>query len=112
MHSLEELEAIFLIDEPEVEPSEPLPNESAPVDQSQDRPGAYQRRLASLLGARGGRYERCLSGEHDYPSDSESALAVVDAMVARHFSDVEIWQTLEGSDLLRRRFEKKGEKHA
>jgi putative DNA primase/helicase len=38
-------------------------------------------------------------------------MAVVDAMVARHFTDGEIWQTLEGSALFRRRVEKKGDRH-
>ena len=53
------------------------------VTASIDVTGAYDRRLASLRGARNSRYVRCLDGGHDYPSDSEASLAVVNAMVAR-----------------------------
>ena len=73
---------------------------------------AHEARLGSLLRADGGRYERCLDGAHSYSSDSEASLAVVDAMVARHFTDGEIWQTLESSRLFARRVQRKGEAHA
>ncbi|HLF75988.1 MAG TPA: hypothetical protein VJB57_00720 [Dehalococcoidia bacterium] len=72
----------------------------------------FDKRLRSLLRANGGKYERCLAGQHEYPSDSEASMAVVDAMVVRHFSDTEIWQTLESSALYSQRVEKKGERHA
>ena len=39
-------------------------------------------------------------------------MAVVDAMVARHFIDAEIWRTLESSALFGRRVESKGDRHA
>src|SRR6185312_9279194 len=74
--------------------------------------GAYERRLASLKGASGHKYERCLDGDHDYPSDSEASMALVDAMVARHFTDGEIWATLQPSALYAVRVERKGEVHA
>lgn len=73
---------------------------------------SYDRRLASLRKAEQGRYARCLDGGHGYASDSEASMAVVDAMVARHFTDGEIWETLEGSSLLATRVERKGERHA
>jgi hypothetical protein len=72
----------------------------------------YERRLQSLLKAESGRYANCLDRSHDYVSDSEADLGVVDAMVVRHFTDGEIWQTLEGSRLFAARVAKKGEKHA
>lgn len=74
--------------------------------------GGYERRLASLKGASGHKYERCLEGDHSYTSDSEASMAVVDAMVARHFSDGEIWATLQPSALYAARVERKGEAHA
>ena len=82
------------------------------VTASIDVTGAYDRRLASLRGARNSRYVRCLDGGHDYPSDSEASLAVVNAMVARHFTDGEIWATLQSSTLDATRAAKKGEEHA
>ncbi len=74
--------------------------------------GGYEGRLASLRSALDGRYGRCLDGEHDYPSDSEASLAVVDAMVARHFPDGEIWTALQASALYAARVARKGEAHA
>jgi hypothetical protein len=72
----------------------------------------YERRLRSLLHADHGRYAGCLDGDHSYPSDSEASMAVIDAMVLRHFADAEIMATLETSPLFARRVERKGETHA
>jgi hypothetical protein len=108
MYSLEELEAAFLIK------GGPLTDRMPPQATSRtfSSGDAYSRRLASLFKAHNHRFERCLDSDHDYPSDSEASMAVVSAMVARHFSDSEIWQTLEGSLLFGRRVEKKGDHHA
>lgn len=105
MTNLNDLEAAFPSAQPERSPASLTPMVA-------DVTGAYERRLSSLRGALGGRYARCLDGGHDYPSDSEASLAVVDAMVARHFTDGEIWAALYASTLYAARVEKKGETHA
>jgi hypothetical protein len=71
----------------------------------------YARRLESLLTAERSTWAHLLAGSHDYTSDSEADLAVVGAMVKRHFTDGEIWQTLAGSQLYAARVAKKGQAH-
>src|SRR5215216_4440842 len=93
------LEAEFLVPESPKDTSDGRARELTSLGSK----SAYQRRLASLFQAHGHRFERCLEGKHDYPSDSEASMAAVCAMVARHFTDYEIWLTLEGSELFRHR---------
>lgn len=106
MNDLDDLERAFAPDPPS-DPPRTAPRRDPAVDGD-----AYERRLRSLLQAAGGRFARCLDGAHDYASDSEASLAVIDAMVLRHLTDREIWATLEPSPLFARRVARKGERHA
>jgi hypothetical protein len=72
----------------------------------------FGRRFLSLTTAEKGKWRRVLNGQHGYPSDSEAILAVIGAMVVRHFTDEEIWQAFEDSPLFQARRERKGDKHA
>ncbi len=105
MGELDALEAAFTT-------AEPRTTHAAPAATGASITSGYDRRLLSLRKAEHGRYARCLDGGHDYPSDSEASLAVVDAMVARHYTDGEIWHTLEGTQLFASRVARKGEEHA
>ena len=106
MTDLASLETAFgSIPESPPEPEPVTPSSGAVTDR-------YARRLESLLSAEGGTWRRVLAGDHAYPSDSEADSAVVWAMVKRHFTDGEIWDTLGGSHLYAARVAKKGQKHA
>ena len=107
MYDLAVLEATFGVEE-KAKPDE-VGAAFVPQPGSTDQ---FEGRFRSLMRASGGKYEHCLNGNHDYASDSEATMAVVDAMVTRHFADAEIWRTLESSVLYARRVEKKGERHA
>ena len=88
----------------------------SPVRASQPQDSAvspsYDVRLRSLVTAKSGLYQGYLDGRHNKESDSEASMALVCAMVLRHFTDGEIWATLEGSALYQTRTERKGERHA
>lgn len=103
MSNLDALESVF-----GSIPAQPPPSHAADYSVS-DR---YELRLRSLVSAEGGKYQRLLDGSHAYASDSEACMAVIDAMVARHFTDGEVLRTLEGTALLTARIERKGERHA
>ena len=92
--------------------SEPDPPAPPAIVPSSGVSAAYEKRLHSLVTAKGGTYQACLDRAHDYPSDSEADMAVICAMVVRHFQDGEIWATLQGSALYASRVERKGERHA
>jgi hypothetical protein len=65
------------------------------------------------MSAEGGKWEGLLNHrQHGYQSDSEALMGVIDAMVVRHFTDTEIWQTLEDSAIYSARIDRKGETHA
>ena len=99
MSTLEDLEAAFGSPTPGTAPSSPTLEMTV-----SDR---YERRRHSLVTSDGGKWAAVLAGSHSYESDSEARAAVIWAMVIRHFTDGEVWTTLEPSALFEACVEKK-----
>ena len=106
MDDLQSLQAAFGVS------ATPDPPVRSPQPQDSGVSPSYEERLHSLVTARNGLYRGYLDGRHDKDSDSEASMALVCAMVIRHFTDAEIWATLEGSALYQTRTKHKGERHA